>query len=247
MAQKMLEEELKRYKRQLSIPGFGIDAQRRLKASRAVLFGAGGVGCAAALYLAAAGIGSLVLIDKDIVSLHNLNRQILYTSSDVGKKKAPAAAERLKAFNPYVEIEVVAEEVGAEKISALVEEASFILDTFDCNEARLSVNAASIKHRIAAVHGFAQDMGGEMIGVLPGRTACLNCVLDESYPELKNVPVLGVTAGIIGLQMASAAIKYLTGCGVFHAGCRIIWDLVLDQFLCAPLLRRPECPSCARI
>lgn len=238
-------EEREQWKRQLAIPQFGEKAQNSLRKSRVVVFGVGGVGCAAALYLAAAGVGTLVLVDKDVVTFDNLNRQILYHYTDLGKPKAQIAATRLQALNPHLVVEVVEREVAIEEITTIVKGSSAVVDTFDRNKSRLEINEVCVRQRIAVAHGFAQDLSGEVIFVKPGETACLHCVLDENFPELEECPVLGVTAGLIGVQLSSMVIKYLTGCGVVKAGYRLIWDLVLDQFVAIPLERQICCPVCS--
>ncbi|MGB9791131.1 MAG: HesA/MoeB/ThiF family protein [Thermacetogeniaceae bacterium] len=241
----LTREEKEQWKRQIAIPQFGEDAQFRLKKSTVAIFGVGGVGCAAALYLAAAGVGKLILVDKDDVSIENLNRQILYDRGDIGKPKAKVAAERLQRLNPFIGIEILIKNVGTIDIIRIAEKSSFVIDAFDQHKSRLEVDAVCVRRGIVVAHGFAQDLSGEIIVVEPNKTPCLSCVLDENFPELSESSVLGVTAGLIGIQLSTIAIKYLTGCGVVKSGYRLVWDLLLDQFLELPLQRLATCPVCS--
>lgn len=230
--------------RQMSIPGFGPELQSRLASSRVTVFGVGGVGCAAALYLAAAGVGRLILVDRDTISPSNLNRQVIYTWADIGLPKALTAAAKLRQLNPCLQVEAVGRDVGMAEIAGLIEGTSFVVEAFDSTRARLAVNEACVRSGVAAVHGFARDLSGELIVVEPKKTACLACALDENFPEEDECPVLGATAGIVGVYAALAAVKYITGIGPASGGRRIIFDLLLDRFMKVELVRQPSCPIC---
>ncbi len=119
-----------------------------------------------------------------------------------------------------------------------------VVDAFDGIASRLDINQACMEQMIPAVHGFAQEYGGEIILVEPGKTACLECVLERNAYESADVPILGVSAGFIGIYLASMVIKYLTGCEEILAGQRLFWDFYLDQFICFPLERRADCAIC---
>jgi len=242
-----MPQEIKRWKRQIDLPGFGIEGQIKLKQSRVVVFGVGGVGCATALYLAAAGVGNMVLVDKDVVSLDNLHRQIIYCQDDIGKSKAGIAAARLRAIDPALNIEVVDKHVELNDIRNIVKHASTVVDAFDRIESRLCINQACVEQKVPAVHGFAQEYGGEIVMVQPGVTACLECTLDRDVVEPTEVPIMGVSAGMIGIYLTNMVIKYLTGCGELLAGQRLFWDFYLDQFICFPLERRADCAICNRM
>ena len=234
------------WKRQIEIPGFGLEAQRVLEGSRVVVLGVGGVGCAAALYLAVAGVGELTLVDKDKVSPSNLNRQVLYTWSDVGRPKAETARTRLAQINPALQAEVVGHDVRKDDVARLVKGASFVVESFDTIGARLAANEACVKENVPAVHAFARDLSGELIIVEPGKTACLACALDENFPEEDECPVLGATAGLVGVYAALTAIKYMTGIAPAAGGCRLIFDFLLDRFIKVELPQQTCCPVCGR-
>lgn len=243
----LMPQEIERWKRQIDLPGFGVEGQVKLKQSSVAVFGVGGVGCVTALYLAAAGISNIVLVDKDTVSLNNLHRQVIYNQEDIGRPKAGLAAKRMSAVDPALNIEVVEKYVDLAAIREIVKGCSIVVDAFDGIASRLDINQACMEQKIPAVHGFAQEYGGEILLVQPGTTACLECVLERDTYEPTEVPILGVSAGFIGIYLANMVIKYLTGCGEILAGQRLFWDFYLDQFICFPLQRRADCAICNRM
>ncbi|HII07433.1 MAG TPA: adenylyltransferase [Methanotrichaceae archaeon] len=235
-----------RWSRQMAIPGFGAKAQKKLKHSRVVVLGVGGVGGAAALYLAAAGVGSLVLVDRDEVELTNLNRQVLFSTIDLGRPKAEAGAKRLRSLDPELEVEAVVLDAEEDDLVLLIEGADFVLNCFDENIDRLAANRVCISLAVPASYGFAQDFSGEVFTVLPQLSACLACALDETFPEPEVTPVVGVATGIIGVAMAAAALRSLTGIGDVNAGQRLIYDLAFSELIRIPVPRNPRCPVCGR-
>lgn len=232
--------------RQMAIPGFGIEGQKKLRNSKVAMLGLGGVGGPAALYLAASGIGSLMLVDGDVVEASNLNRQILFSFSDLDQPKAKTAARFLLSLNPELNVEVVEKRVEERDIQSLLKGCHIVLDCFDRNRDRLAVNRECLRQGIPAVHGFAQDFGGEIFSVLPGKSACLACALDEGFPEAEMTPVIGVSTGIVGVAMASAAILNLTGLGTLRAGTRQIFDLAFMEIMKVPVEINPHCPACGK-
>lgn len=209
------------------------------------MLGVGGVGCPAALYLAAAGVGHMLLVDRDVVEESNLNRQILFDASDIGHAKAEIGSERLRSFNPVIEVEAVSRNVQETDLEEMLKGCCFVLDGFDRNASRLMVNRACLRLGLPAVHGFAQDFSGEIFTVMPDKSACLACALDESFPEPDVFPIIGVTAGIVGLAMAAAAIKHLTGIGDLLAGQRLIYDLAFPEVMKVPVQKNSRCPDCS--
>ena len=183
------------------------------------------------------------LVDRDVVELSNLNRQILYTSSDLGKYKAQLAAGRIRALDPGINIEAVVQDAGENELQQLLVGTDFVLCCFDRNRSRFAVNRECLKGHVPAAYGFAQDFSGELITVLPGQTACLSCIMDEDFPEPDETPVIGAASGIVGIAMA-AAIRYLAGMGDLMAGYRLLYDLALPEMIKIPLQRIPACPVC---
>jgi molybdopterin-synthase adenylyltransferase len=233
-----------RWSRQITIPGFLDEGQRRLSESHVAVLGPGGVGGPAALYLAAAGIGSLILADRDIVESSNLNRQILFCERDLGHLKAEAAGKRLLSLNPDLKVKPVAKDLKESDMPALLKDCQFVLDCFDRNADRLAVNRICVRLGIPSFHGFAQDFSGEIFTVIPGRSACLACALDENFPEPDLTPVMGVTTGLIGTAMAAAAILNLIQLGNPATGERTIYDLTFSTVLKIPVEKNPRCPAC---
>lgn len=232
--------------RQMAIPGVGIKGQKKLHDSQVAVLGLGGVGGPAALYLTAAGIGSLVLVDGDCVETSNLNRQILFGFSDLGRTKAHLAAERLLSLNPDLEVKVVDAVVKERELEPLLAGSQFVLDCFDKNADRLAVNRACVDLGIPAAHGFAQDLSGEIFMAIPGRSSCLACAMDGSFPEVEVTPIMGVATGMIAISMASAAILFLTEIADPVTGCRLIYDLAFPGIARVPVLKNPCCSACGR-
>ena len=240
-------QEMERWQRQIALPEFGIEGQKRLKSSTVVIFGVGGVGSATALYLAGVGVGKLSIVDRDVVSLSNLHRQLIYQNQDIGQAKARVAGARLLAIDPSINIDIVDKSVDLSDIRRIVQGSNLVIDAFDKIDSRLAVNQACVEERLAVIHGFAQEFSGEACLVEPGKTPCLECVLDRSTYEPEATPILNISAGIIGIHLANMAIKYLTGYGELLAGYRYFWDFYFDQFLTLPLLRNPDCVICKHV
>jgi molybdopterin/thiamine biosynthesis adenylyltransferase len=232
--------------RQMAIPGFGEEGQNRLEESRVAILGLGGVGGPASIYLAAAGVGELVLVDGDAVEASNLNRQILFAFSDLGKPKVQVAAERLRSMSPELRVMAVEKEIEERDLEPLLGGCNFVLDCFDGNADRLAVNRECVRLSMPAAHGFAQDFSGEVFTVLPKKSACLACALDESFPETEMTPVIGVMTGMIGTAMAATAILSLTGIGDPPAGERLIYDLAFPEMMKIPVEKKPLCPACGK-
>jgi molybdopterin-synthase adenylyltransferase len=236
-----------RWSRQIPIPGFGDEGQRSISESRVAVLGLGGVGGPAALYLAAAGVGSLILVDRDVVEISNLNRQILFCARDLGRLKAESAGKRLLSLNPDLKVKIVAKNLTESDMLTLLKGCQFVLDCFDRNADRLGVNRVCMKLGIPAAHGFAQDFSGEIFTAIPGKSACLACALDENFPELDITPVIGVTTGLVGTAMAAAAILNLTQLGDPAIGERTIYDLAFSRVLKIPVTKNIRCPACKSV
>jgi len=222
-------EELSRYHRHLSLRGFGTEAQQRLKAAHVLVIGAGGLGCPALLYLAAAGVGRLTIIDGDRVEISNLQRQVLYTQEDLGTFKAEAAARRLTALNPLVNITAHCERFTRSNALGLVREADLVLDGSDNFATRyLSNDACVIAGKplvYAAIHQFEGQVS--VFNLKQGPT--YRCLFPEppdpaSVPTCAEAGVLGILPGLLGTAQATEAIKVLTGIGEPLSGRLLIWN-----------------------
>ncbi|HON82156.1 MAG TPA: HesA/MoeB/ThiF family protein [Methanoregulaceae archaeon] len=235
------EKEAKRYSRQIA--SIGEEGQERLKSAHVVLAGAGGLGCPAAAYLCAAGVGRLTIIDPDQVELTNLNRQILHWEKDIGRHKVISVREKLEAMNRGVTIEDLCETVTMQNAPELTGQASLIIDALDNFPARYALNQAALQNGIPCVHGAVCGFDGHVTTVIPGRTACLQCIFPDP-PGGSDIPVIGTTAGIIGLLQAHEAIKLITGIGTVLENRLLIWDGRDSSVTIMHLDRDPECSVC---
>jgi len=244
---KLTGSELERYDRQLRITGFGTKAQLRLKGSTALVVGAGGLGSAACLYLAAGGVGRLKIVDFEKVELSNLNRQVLYTTRDIGKPKVEAASRRLLELNPEIAVEPIQEEVSEENLPGLLEGVDVVLDCLDNFRSRFLLNRACIKRFKPLIHGAVYGMEGRLMTIIPGDGPCLRCLIPSNPKEREMVPVLGSLPGIVGALEALEAIKLLTGLGELAVGRLLIIDGRDLSFYSIEVKRNPECPICGKI
>ena len=234
-----------RYERQ--IPVIGREGQEKLKQSTVLIAGAGGLGSASALYLAAAGVGRLIIVDPQDVELSNLNRQVLHWTSDIGRAKVESAREKLRRLNPNVEVEAYREELTEELARKLVPRADIVIDALDNWEARFLLNRVCVELGKPFIHAGVEGFYGQMLVVVPGKGPCLQCLLPRQPPSRSGVPVLATTPGVLGLLQATEAIKLLTGVGEPAIGRLIIYDGYSMTFSEVRVRRRPDCPVCSRI
>jgi molybdopterin/thiamine biosynthesis adenylyltransferase len=236
---------MNRYQRQMAIRGFGREGQRRLEQSCVLVVGLGGLGCSASLYLAAAGVGSLMLLDPQRVEPSNLNRQVLHWDRDVGKLKAESAREKLLALNPQMEVETREEKATSRNLGKLVEKVDVVVDGTDNYAARYLLNEACARSHKPLVHGAVEGFLGQVTTILPGRGPCLRCIFPRPPPEKKSIPVLGATAGLVGCLEAMETIKLLTGLGRPLVGRLLIFDGESMHFEEVRVEKREDCPVCS--
>ncbi len=235
------DREIRRYSRQIGT--IGEDGQERLRSAHVVLAGVGGLGCPAATYLAAAGVGHLTIIDSDMVETTNLNRQILHWEQDIGREKVVSAREKLGAMNSGVLIDDVCEAVTMQNVLSLIGRAALVIDALDNFPARYALNQAALDCGIPCVHGAVCGFDGHITTVIPGATACLQCIFPDP-PGGSEFPVIGTTAGIIGILQAHEAIKFLTGRGTLLENRLLIWDGRDSSVTILNLERDPDCSAC---
>lgn len=235
--------ELERYDRQLKI--IGVEGQEKLKKSRVLVVGAGGLGSPVLLYLAAAGVGELVVVDDGLVELSNLNRQILYRTSDIGKPKVDIAFERLRELNPHVKITPIHKRADKQLLEELVPSVDLVIDALDNWETRFILNEICVKHRKPLIHAGVYGLYGQLLVVIPGITPCLQCLLPRKPAETTGIPVLGPTPGVLGALQAVEAIKILTGYGKPALNKLVVYDGVNGEFTTLQLSRNPKCPVCS--
>ena len=240
------DDEIERYARHLVLFEVGGPGQQRLKAARVGLIGLGGVGAPAALYLAAAGIGTLRLIDDDTVALSNLQRQIAFDVADIGRPKVDAGAETLTALNPHVRVEPFAGRLTVATAARLVEGCDVVVDGTDDFETRFAVNAACVAARIPLVSGALGRWNGQ-VGVFTGRP-CYRCLVPGAPPEAETcarVGVIGALAGVVGSMVALETIKLIAGAGQPLAGRLLIYGGLAGTARTVTVAADPDCPVCA--
>jgi adenylyltransferase/sulfurtransferase len=245
----LTSDEARRYSRHLSLPEVGMEGQRKLKAGRVLCVGAGGLGSPASLYLAAAGVGTIGLVDFDDVDVTNLQRQILYASADVGRPKLQAARERLEALNPSVTLELHPEPLGVGNARELVGAYDVVLDGTDNFPARYLVNDACVIVGRPNAYGSIFRFEGQASVFAARGGPCYRCLHPEPpppglVPSCAEGGVLGVLPGIIGTIQATEAIKILLGIGEPLVGRFLIYDALRMRFRELRLRKDPDCPVC---
>jgi molybdopterin/thiamine biosynthesis adenylyltransferase len=240
------DEEVERYARHLVLREIGGPGQQALKAARVLIVGAGGLGAPAALYLAAAGVGTIGLADPDTVSLSNLQRQVLYRTEDDGAPKVERAADRLAELNPHVHVEPIDEALTPANARALVSGYDLVLDGTDDFATRFAVNAACVAEGKTLVSGAIGRWTGQ-VGVFAGKP-CYRCLVPEIPPDAETcsaVGVVGALAGVIGSMMALEAVKLLTVAGEPLTGRLMIYDALAGEARTVRIGADPHCPVCA--
>jgi len=222
---------------------FGEEGQERLKKANLFIAGAGGLGSPVSIYLAVAGVGTLTLVDMDIVELTNLNRQILHSDRDIGKMKTASAEEKLTALNPDITIKVIETTIDGSNSTELVGNADGIIDAMDNFPTRYVLNDTAIKKNIPLFHGAIRGLYGQATTILPGKTACLRCMFPKAPPK-EVFPVVGVTPGLIGMVQANEALKYLTGTGELLTNRLFLWDGLNTHVEEICVEKDPGCPAC---
>lgn len=249
-------DQIERYARHIVLKEIGGPGQAKLRAASVLIIGAGGLGAPAALYLAAAGVGRLGLLDHDAVALSNLQRQILFRSSDVGRPKVDAAADALSDLNPDVALDVRMARLSANNAQAQLAGFDLVLDGTDDFTTRFAVNAACHALATPLVSGAVGRWSGQIATFKSGltkdapaakRLACYRCFVREAPPDAETceaVGIVGALTGVIGSMMALEAIKEITGAGESLAGRLMIYDALAAQARTVSLPPDPECPVC---
>jgi sulfur-carrier protein adenylyltransferase/sulfurtransferase len=242
-------DELRRYDRHLVLPELGEEGQRRLKGARVLLVGAGGLGSPAALYLAAAGIGQLGIVDADAVEISNLQRQIVHGTSDVGRLKVDSAAARVRELNPHVDVRTYDMRLTSANAMTVLAEYDVIVDGSDNFQTRYLVNDACVLLGKPNVYGSVLRFEGQASVFSSGEGPCYRCLFREPPPPglVSNCAeggVIGVLPGLVGTIQATEAIKLITGIGETLAGRLMLVDALRMRVRTIELARDPECPAC---
>jgi len=239
----LTQDELKRYNRQIILQGWGDDAQLRINESTVFIAGAGGLGSAASLYLAAAGIARLRICDDGEVELSNLNRQIIHTNESQGTEKVLSAAKRIAALNPHVQTVPLNSRIDDRSISDLAADSDIIVDCMDNFETRYVLNRYAVQRGIPMVHAGVYGMAGQITFIESPVTPCLQCIFPEAPPP-EVFPVVGATVGVIGSLEALEVLKYLTGTGEVLKGRLLLFEGDIMKFEELPLEKNPSCSVC---
>lgn len=242
-------EDIERYSRQIILKEVGGVGQEKLLASSVLIVGAGGLGSPASMYLAAAGVGIIGLIDADAVDITNLQRQIVHFTSDIGAPKVESAAQKLTAINPSVKVRTYEERATAENILNIIQDYNFVIDGTDNFPTKFLINDACHFARVPFSHAGILRFDGQLFTVIPGETACYRCLFKEppppsAVPSCSQAGVLGGVAGVIGCLQATEAMKYLLGIGELLTNRMLIFDALRMSFREARFNRNPRCPLC---
>ncbi|MFC1952415.1 ThiF family adenylyltransferase [Chloroflexota bacterium] len=239
--------EWERYDRQIMIKGFGQEGQEKLKQAKVIIAGSGGLGAPSSIYLTAAGVGTIRIIDHGSVELSNLNRQVLYWDEDLGRGKVASAAEKLRKLNPEIEIEAIEETITEANASQLVTGFDLIVDAMDNLPTRYWLNKAAIENHIPFVHGVVHGFEGRATTIIPGKTACLECIYHGvTLPEEK-FPVIGVVPAVIGCIQTAEVIKYIVGIGELLTNRLLIYDGLNIKFTELKVKKDPNCKYCGHL
>lgn len=242
------DTERTRYEWQMWVPDFGEPGQRRLKAATALVSRIGGVGGAAALQLAAAGIGKLIVAHGGDLRLNDLNRQLLMTTDWIGKSRVESARRRLRDLNPHVEIETVDANIDEANVEDLVRRSDLIVSAAPLFTERLLMNGAAVRQRKPLIDCAMYELEGRLTTILPGRTPCLRCLYPDTPVNWKReFPVFGAVSSTVGSMAAMEAIKVLANFGEPLAGRLLVFDLRVPQMTTIPIRRRVNCPVCSGV
>ncbi|MGD2104382.1 MAG: molybdopterin-synthase adenylyltransferase MoeB [Anaerolineae bacterium] len=243
------EEQIRRYSRQIILPHVGGRGQRRLLSSKVLIVGVGGLGSPAALYLAAAGVGTLGIVDSDVVDLSNLHRQVIHRTKDVGRPKTASTAETLRALNPDVELTLHQERLTSENVLEILEPYDVVVEGSDNFGTKYLVNDACALLGKPMVLGAVYQFEGQAMVFHPDHGFCYRCIFPDppppgTVPTCQEAGVLGAVPGIIGSIQANETLKLLLGAGETLAGRFLVVDAIDLSFMDLDMARNPDCPAC---
>lgn len=243
------EERLERYSRHILLKEVGVEGQRKLAASRVLVVGAGGLGAPVILYLAAAGVGKLGIVDGDVVDLSNLQRQVVHHTGDIGAPKVESAAAKARAINPDVEVVTMRTRLDASNILGAIAEYDFVIDGTDSFAAKFLINDACVLAGKPFSHGGILRFAGQTMTVAPGSSACYRCVFKapppaNAVPTCSQAGVLGAIAGMLGTIQAAEALKHILGIGTPLINALLTFDALEMKFRKVPVKRDARCAVC---
>lgn len=246
----LTNEQLERYARHIILKDIGLKGQKKLLDARVLIIGAGGLGAPAAMYLAAAGVGTIGIADADEVDLSNLQRQIIHTTADIGKPKVESAKETMLAINPDIAVRTYHEFLYSDNIPDTIRDYDFILDGTDNFPAKFLINDACVMAGKPFTHAGIIRFQGQLMTYVPGQGPCYRCVFrdpppKDAVPTCKQAGVIGAMAGVIGCLQAMEAIKYITGAGELLTGKLLMYDALGNEFHTVNIKKDPACPVCS--
>jgi molybdopterin/thiamine biosynthesis adenylyltransferase len=244
------EDQLERYSRHIILKDIGIEGQSRIMNGRILIVGAGGLGSPAALYLSAAGVGTIGIVDSDHVELSNLQRQIIHFTKDLNVSKVISAAEKIGSLNPDVKVRTYFELLRADNIQEIIRDYDFVIDGTDNFPAKFLINDACVMEGIPFSHGGILRFHGQTMTVLPGESACLRCVFNapppkDVVPTCAQAGVLGAIAGILGTIQTTEALKFLSAAGDLLTDSMLFFDALTMDFMKQTLRKNKECVLCS--
>lgn len=251
MKDKLTDKEKIRYSRHLNIPDIGISGQIKLKSASVLIIGCGGLGSSSAMYLSAAGVGHIGLVDSDVVELSNLQRQIMHGMSALGHPKVLSAKNRLNDINPNVKVDVFNERISADNAKKIIKRFPIVVDATDNFETRYLVNSICVKNKIPFIYGAIYQFSGQM-SVFSGRKGpCFQCVFSQLPTEEvsaanRGIGVIGALPGVIGALQAIEVIKMITGTGNSMIDRLLLFDGLEMTFREVRVKKNPDCPVCSR-
>ncbi|MCS4542119.1 MAG: molybdopterin-synthase adenylyltransferase MoeB [Euryarchaeota archaeon] len=243
------EEEIKRYSRQIILNEVGGKGQKKLRSAKILVVGAGGLGAPALIYLAAAGIGTLGVIDFDKVDVSNLQRQVIHLTKDIGKPKTESAKEFIESLNPNVKVETFQTMVTPKNVFDIIKDYDAVLDGSDNFPTRFLINDACVIQKKPIFHGSVFRFEGQVTTIIPGETPCYRCIFPEQPPEglipsCQEGGVLGTVPGTIALIQSTEVLKYILKIGTLLKGRLLIYDAINMAFNEFQINKDPKCPVC---
>ena len=231
----LTDEQIERYSRHIILKEVGAKGQRKLLNAKVLIVGAGGLGAPAAMYLAAAGVGTIGIVDADDVDLSNLQRQIIHQTADIGKAKVKSAKETINAMNPDVTVNTYREFLTSENIMDIIKDYDFIIDGTDNFPAKFLINDACVMAKKPFSHAGIIRFRGQLTTIVPGKGPCYRCIFKEpppkdAVPTCKQAGVIGAMGGVIGSLQAMEAVKYITGVGELLVGYLLTYDALKMEF-----------------
>lgn len=244
----LTKEQMERYSRHIILQEVGVKGQEKLLNARVLIIGSGGLGSPAAMYLAAAGVGTIGIADADKVDLSNLQRQILHSTKDVGIPKVASARETIEALNPDVRVNTCHTFVTPENIMELIEDYDFVIDATDNFASKFLINDACVIAEKPFSHAGISGFQGQLMTWVPGEGPCYRCIFKDPPPEDaagRQTGIIGAVAGVIGSLQATEAVKYIVGAGDLLTGKLLTYDALKMEFRTVKLPRKvTDCPVC---